>query len=69
MSEESDYVKQQFWRWVESRQDARQWTEDEKACAEIAWKGAIELYDGCIQAHMQSVMDSIDRQLGEKLGA
>ena len=26
-----------FEEWVKSRQDARQWTEDERACAEIAW--------------------------------
>lgn len=32
-----------FWQWVQSRQDARQWSEDEKACAEIAWKEAIKL--------------------------
>lgn len=33
-----------FWEWANSRQDARQWSEDEKACAEIAWKEAIKLY-------------------------
>lgn len=32
-----------FWQWVQSRQDARQWSEDEKACAELAWKAAIKL--------------------------
>lgn len=35
-----------FWEWVQSRQDARQWSEDEKACAEIAWKEAIKLFKG-----------------------
>jgi len=32
--------------WVRLRQDARQWSEDEKACAEIAWKEAIKLLKG-----------------------
>jgi hypothetical protein len=32
--------------WVRLRQDARQWSEDEKACAEIAWKEAIKLFKG-----------------------
>lgn len=32
-----------FWEWVQSRQDARQWSEDERACAEIAWKEALKL--------------------------
>jgi hypothetical protein len=32
-----------FWQWVQSRQDARQWSEDELACAELAWKEAIKL--------------------------
>jgi len=32
--------------WVQSRQDARQWSDDEKACAEIAWKEAIKLLKG-----------------------
>lgn len=32
-----------FWKWVESRQDARQWSEDEKACAELAWRAALKL--------------------------
>jgi hypothetical protein len=69
MSEEGDYVKQQFWRWVELRQDARQWSEDEQACAELAWRAAVESYDNCIQAHLKSIEDAIDRQLGAKLGA
>ncbi len=29
-----------FEEWVQTRQDARQWSEDELACAEIAWREA-----------------------------
>jgi predicted RNA-binding Zn-ribbon protein involved in translation (DUF1610 family) len=32
-----------FEEWVKSRQDARQWSEDELACAEIAWKCATKI--------------------------
>lgn len=32
--------------WVKSRQDVRQWSEDERACAELAWKEAIKIYKG-----------------------
>lgn len=35
-----------FDEWVQSRQDVRQWSEDEKACAELAWKEAIKLSKG-----------------------
>ena len=34
-----------FWDWVKSRQDARQWSEDELACAEIAWNEAVKEYN------------------------
>lgn len=32
-----------FWQWVKSRQDAKHWSEDELACAELAWKEALKL--------------------------
>ena len=35
-----------FDEWVQSRQDVRQWSEDEKACAELAWKEAVKLLTG-----------------------
>ena len=35
-----------FDEWVKSRQDARQWSEDERACAEIAWNEATKITRG-----------------------
>jgi hypothetical protein len=49
-----------FWQWIESRQDARQWTEDEKACAEIAWKEAIKLYkEGLNETSLDRLNESL----------
>jgi len=56
-----------FWKWVESRQDARQWSEDEKACAELAWLAAIESYDKHIQDFVNRVALGIDKQIGDKI--
>jgi hypothetical protein len=62
-------MKIDFWGWVNSRQDARQWTEDEKACAEMAWNAAIDAYDKSIHDFVNVVCSQIDDELGGTLGA
>lgn len=32
-----------FSEWLSMRQDARQWSEDELACAELAWNAAVAI--------------------------
>jgi len=32
-----------FTEWVAMRQDARQWSEDELACAQLAWESACQI--------------------------
>jgi rubrerythrin len=44
-----------FWEWVQSRQDVRQWSEDERACAEIAWKDAIKLMEREYEARLDKL--------------
>jgi len=34
-----------FSEWLAMRQDARQWSEDELACAELAWRAAVVIND------------------------
>ena len=31
-----------FEEWTKGRQDVRQWSEDERACAELAWREAMK---------------------------
>lgn len=69
MSREKDLEIPDFWKWAHARQDARQWTEDELACAELAWRAAIETYDKHLQDFVSKVVSGIDQQLGDKLGS
>lgn len=51
----------EFWDWVKSRQDARQWSEDELACAEIAWKEAVKEFKKYQQLQVELTMAYIER--------
>jgi hypothetical protein len=35
-----------FDEWISHRQDARTWTEDERASAELTWREATKITDG-----------------------
>lgn len=35
-----------FKEWISMRQDARTWTEDELAVAELVWNSAVQITDG-----------------------
>jgi hypothetical protein len=35
-----------FDEWISHRQDARTWTEDERAIAELTWREATKITDG-----------------------
>ena len=51
----------EFWEWVKSRQDARQWSEDELACAEIAWNEAIKELKKHQQFEIEQTMTWVER--------
>lgn len=42
--------------WLATRQDARQWSEDEKACAELAWRCATKHYETRVTELKQDVI-------------
>lgn len=69
MTAKEDLNLPDFWKWVKSRQDARQWSEDELACAELAWRAAIDTYDKHLQQFVSNVVGAIDNKLGDKLGS
>lgn len=69
MTAKEDLNLPDFWKWAHSRQDARQWSEDELACAELAWRAAIDTYDKHLQQFVASVVGAIDNELGDKLGS
>jgi len=52
-----DFVYRSFDSWVASRQDAKHWSEDELACAEVAWKECQKHWEGVCQMHLNRVAE------------
>lgn len=55
-----------FNEWISMRQDARSWTEDERAVAELVWNAAIAIndtrWDICNTANKSRIAD-LEREI------
>ena len=49
-----------FEEWLKTRQDARQWSEDELACAEIAWNEAVKEYNRDLKKQVEKTIYKLE---------